>query len=96
MNLEAFKASLAAGGELPSVSGPLEALALDARGDWDAAHRTVQVIEGPEAAWVHAYLHRKEGDQSNARYWYDRCARTSCTTPLAEEWNAISAALLGR
>jgi hypothetical protein len=94
LNLEAFKAALAAGGEPPAVSGPLAALALDARGDWDAAHRTVQAIEGPEAAWVHAYLHRKEGDLSNARYWYDRSGRPPSTSPLAEEWDEIAATLL--
>lgn len=94
MNLEEFKEALVDKGDRLSVSGPLEALALDARGDWEAAHQMVQAITGPEAEWVHAYLHRKEGDASNARYWYDRCGRESCAGPLQDEWDEIASELL--
>lgn len=66
----------------------------DAHGDWDAAHRTVQDLETADAAWVHAYLHRREGDQGNARYWYARAGRPASRLPLDDEWEEITAALL--
>lgn len=44
-------------------------------GDWDGAHRIVQEMEDNEAMWIHAYLHRKEPDESNADYWYRRCGK---------------------
>ena len=61
----------------------------EAQGDWAAAHATVQDLETPAAAWVHAYLHRREGDQSNARYWYTRADRPVAKGSLEEEWLAI-------
>ena len=64
----------------------------DAKGDWTKAHESAQQDEGPRGAWVHAYLHRKEGDADNAAYWYDRADRTH--GPLADEWLAIVGALL--
>ena len=74
-----------------------EVLALwhDARGDWHQAHVVVQDLETRAAAWVHAYLHRKEGDASNARYWYDRAHQPVFRGSLEEEWTHIAAALLG-
>lgn len=54
--------------------GPLQALWYDLHGDWDTAHHIVQVLEDHDAMWVHAYLHRKEPDINNAKYWYRRCA----------------------
>jgi hypothetical protein len=71
----------------------LRALWLDARGDWDGAHRVVQDDESLEAAWVHAYLHRKEGDAGNAGYWYRRAGRAHARVGLEQEWEAIAAAL---
>ncbi len=65
-----------------------------AHGDWHGAHATVQDLETPAAAWVHAYLHRREGDQSNARYWYSRAERPPQRGPLDEEWTAIVTELL--
>jgi len=76
------------------LSPALTALWHDARGEWDAAHRTVQSDPGAQAAWVHAYLHRKEGDASNAGYWYRRAARPAAEGALEHEWRAIAAALL--
>ena len=94
MTLDEFCASVAAP-ELPAgVAGALEALWRDARNDWDGAHRTVQDDESPHAAWVHAYLHRKEGDLSNAAHWYRRAARDAAQGSLESEWRAIAAALL--
>jgi hypothetical protein len=66
-----------------------------AQGDWHGAHNTVQDLETPAAAWVHAYLHRLEGDESNARYWYSRAERPPQKTSLDDEWTAIVAELLG-
>lgn len=71
------------------LSDELVALWQDARGDWDGAHATVQDLESPAAAWVHAYLHRKEGDASNARYWYSRAGQPMFPGPLDDEWDVI-------
>lgn len=93
MNLDVFKQSLT-GSEAPAVSGPLHALWVEARGDWDAAHRIVQELDDATAAWVHAYLHRKEGDASNAGYWYRRAAKPVSSQSLNAEWDEIATSLL--
>ncbi len=67
----------------------LEALDLDMMGDWEAAHRIVQHYDDAESHWIHAYLHRKEGDLWNASYWYDRANRKLPTKHLDEEWQDI-------
>lgn len=64
-----------------------------ARNDWHRAHEAAQSDEGQDAAWVHAYLHRVEGDLPNARYWYSRAGRPAQTGPLDSEWEAIAATL---
>lgn len=71
----------------------IEALETERKGDWDAAHGMVQAINTAEAAWVHAYLHRVEGDPGNAAYWYHRAGRPECTAPLTEEWQQLFEAL---
>jgi hypothetical protein len=72
----------------------LRALDADAEGDWDAAHDLVAALEDDSAcAWVHAYLHRQEGDLDNARYWYGRAGRPEASGPLAEEARDIAQAL---
>ena len=71
----------------------LQALEAERGGDWDRAHRIVQEISTPEAAWVHAYLHRVDGDPGNAASWYRRAGKPECRTSLKEEWQAIYAAL---
>ena len=73
--------------------GPIRALELCAQGEWDAAHAIVQDDPSLEAAWVHAHLHRVEGDPSNAAYWYSRAARPVCQGDLDAERAAITAAL---
>ncbi len=78
------------------VSPVLQALWHDARGDWEAGHRIVQDLHGPDATWVHAYLHRKEGDLSNARYWYRHAGQPESQDTLEAEWRAIVTALLER
>ena len=72
----------------------LEALWWEAKGNWTRAHEIAQDIHTPDAAWVHAYLHRREGDQWNAEYWYRSAGQPVCSLPLDEEWREIVTALL--
>lgn len=67
----------------------LKALELDKNGDWDAAHRVVQILENQSAYWIHAYLHRKEPDLSNASYWYSRAKKPMPEYSLEKEWKEI-------
>jgi len=76
------------------VRDEVVALWQEAHGDWAGAHQTVQDMETPAAAWVHAYLHRREGDESNARYWYVRAGKPPCRLSLEEEWDEIAESLL--
>lgn len=94
MDLAAFRASLALPSAPSNLSRALYALWLDARGDWDGAHRSAQADEGGAGDWVHAYLHRKEGDSGSAAYWYRRARKPVCKTSLDEEWVSIATALL--
>ena len=88
MNLDEFR-------NLPTApeSAPLAALWHDSHEEWDAAHTAVQDAATADAAWVHAYLHRKEGDISNARYWYARAGKPEFTGPLEAEWATLVQAL---
>jgi hypothetical protein len=92
----AFARSIAAPQPPAGLAPAVEALWWDAKGDWKRAHRLAQMQDDGDGAWVHAYLHRKEGDQSNARYWYRKAGKAPATIPLAEEWRAIARALLAR
>jgi hypothetical protein len=94
MDLAAFRASLSLVSPPSNLSPALRALWLDARGDWDGAHEAAQADEGGGGDWVHAYLHRKEGDAGNAAYWYRRARKPVCRASLDEEWAAIANALL--
>jgi hypothetical protein len=94
MNLTEFRASLQAAAPPDAVSLPLQALWWDAKGDWDKAHDCAQAAPDPTGALVHAYLHRKEPDLSNARYWYNRAGRDPATGTLEQEWDALAAELL--
>jgi hypothetical protein len=96
MNLEQFEGSLTGKTPPRGTGGLLEALWHDANGNWDRAHALAQKETGRMAAAVHAYLHRKEGDLSNADYWYGRAARTRPGTRLATEWKALVQELLER
>jgi hypothetical protein len=78
------------------LTNALTALWFDAHEDWYEAHRLVQDDGGAEAAWVHAYLHRREGDAGNARYWYHLASREFFSGSLEEEWSRIAAALLSK
>ncbi len=96
MTLEEFRLSL--DGPAPPAGLPevLQALWHDGRGDWDAAHQVAQDVPDPDGAWVHAYLHRKEGDAGNAAYWYRRASQPVCRESLDAEWTAIVEAFLRR
>ena len=86
--------------EFKSIGNPnrltplLQALWHDANEDWVNAHLITQEINTQDAAWIHAYLHRKEGDQSNAHYWYQQAGRKFPTISLSEEWQEIARHLL--
>jgi len=94
MTLEEFHKSL--NSELPpeDLTLSLAALWWDAKGDWTKAHESAQQDEGPAGAWVHAYLHRKEEDLSNAGYWYGRAGKPQGRIPFDEEWAEIVNALV--
>ena len=94
MDIAAFKASAEADVAPDGLSLPLLALWHLAKGDWEEAHRQVQEDKNIEGAWVHAHLHRVEGDLPNARYWYQRAGRDASTAPLDQECKEITAALL--
>ena len=66
-----------------------KALYWDKQGDWDRAHRIVQEMNTSDAAWVHAYLHRKEGDKWNANYWYSRANKAFFNNSLDKEWDLL-------
>jgi hypothetical protein len=96
MDAAAFRASVHLPAPPDGLSPPLQALWWDAKGDWSRAHDCAQADPGPVAAAVHAYLHRKEPDLANARYWYDRAGRPPASGGLDTEWDALAAELLGR
>jgi hypothetical protein len=73
----------------------LMALWYDARGEWQKAHEIVQDLETREAAWIHAYLHRKEGDLSNAQYWYHRAGQSLPQGSFEQEWEMIARRFTG-
>jgi hypothetical protein len=95
MDLASFKQSVGAAAP-PKVPSAVQALWWDAKGDWTKAHECAQAQDDQEGAWVHAYLHRKEGDQSNAGYWYRRAGKSPATVSLDAEWDSIATALLAR
>lgn len=74
----------------------LRALLIDAAGDWDTAHGIAQGDHSGDGSWVHAYLHRKEGDLGNASYWYRNAGRSMPKMSLEEEWEYIALALIGK
>lgn len=94
MTLEQFRASLLQDEPPRNLSLALAGLWWDAKADWKRAHESAQQDEGPDGSWVHAYLHRKEGDSSNADYWYGRAHKAPCRNSLEQEWLAITEALL--
>ena len=93
MTFSEFKASTSQSSP-PPIDTLLQALWYDAKGDWEAAHNLAQDVHSKDGSWIHAYLHRKEGDLGNASYWYHRAGQPVCTKSLASEWEDITKALL--
>ena len=89
MNLATYIASLDGAAPAPGLSAPLAGLWWAAKGDWEQAHRIVQDENSRDAAWVHAYLHRVEGDLGNAGYWYRQAGQPVATDSLEAEWRRI-------
>ena len=96
MNAKEFKQTVSDGSMPSGLSPALQGLWQEARGKWAAAHKTVQDAGDESSAWVHAYLHRKEGDTSNAGYWYSRAGRAMPADPLDKEWEHIVETLLNK
>ena len=94
MTIEHFKSTLKSETVPEGLSAALRAMWEDARGEWDAAHQTAQDIDDKTGAWIHAYLHRKEGDLANAGYWYRRAGQPIASDSLDEEWTRIVTTLL--
>jgi hypothetical protein len=94
MTLESFKRTVRQATPPDELPPALAGLWWAAKGDWNRAHVLVQDDPSPEAAWVHAYLHRVEGDLGNANYWYRKAGRPAASDPLEAEWEAIATALL--
>jgi hypothetical protein len=94
VDIDTFEESLMQPAPPAGLSPAVEALWHERHGDWDRAHKIAQDIAGAEGAWVHAYLHRREGDESNAAYWYRQAGKPVMRGSLDEEWRAMAKALL--
>ena len=96
MTLQEFRDTLSAEGPPGDLSLALAGLWWDAKGEWTKAHESAQQDEGPSGSWVHAYLHRKEGDSTNAGYWYRRAGKPPSESSLKQEWTQITESLLSQ
>ena len=96
MTFEEFNKSLTSLSPPRSLPRLLEGLWWEKKGDWAAAHQIAQSIAGRDGALVHAFLHRREGDESNASYWYNRASRDKPHVSLEEEWESIVKELLNK
>jgi hypothetical protein len=94
MTLEEFQQSITANNPPAELSHALAGLWWDAKGDWARAHSSAMLDKSSEGSWVHAYLHRKEGDRDNAGYWYSRAQKPFCEESLQNEWSCIARELL--
>lgn len=94
MTVQEFEKSLENQDPPANVSRLLRALWLERKGDWDEGHAIVQEIPTADASWVHAYLHRREGDLGNAGYWYRRAGKPAESGSLDEEWKVLVEAFL--
>jgi len=94
MQFENFQQSINSTTPPANISVYLLAMWYDAHGDWDKAHNVVDSLDDATACWVHAYLHRKEGDMGNASYWYRRADKKMPAVALQQEWEMIVKALL--
>ena len=94
MTFEEFRDSLQQDEPSGGLSLALTGLWWEAKGDWSKAHESAQRDEGPAGAWVHAYLHRKEGDSANAAYWYQKAGKSPSRNSLTEGCDEITRSLL--
>jgi hypothetical protein len=94
MDLRSFKHSLSQPQPPAGLSLALQALWWDAQGDWERAHERAQERDDSDGMRVHAYLHRKEGDQSNADYWYRRARVAPTRVSVDEEWELLARSFL--
>lgn len=95
MDLTAFRKSLAAAAPPRELDIPIQALWWDAKGNWDKAHELADRRHDEIGSWVHAYLHRKDGDRGNAGYWYRRAGKPMPSRATFDaEWEAIARALI--
>lgn len=94
MQFEEFKQSIENNAPPAGLPVYVKALWLDAKGDWHKAHSAIDSLNDKNSSWVHAYLHRKEGDIWNADYWYAKAGKKRPAASLDEEWEAITKALL--
>jgi len=94
LDLTAFKESIHNDEPSEGLSDLLQALWWDSKENWTKAHEIAQSVTNSDGAWVHAYLHRKEGDRGNANYWYSRAGRPMSSLSLQEEWEEIVKALI--
>ncbi len=89
MLYDQFLSSLEGGNPPENISPYLLALWHDGRGDWEASHNVAQDIHDRNGSWIHAYLHRKEGDLPNAGYWYRQAGRPQPALTLQQEWEQL-------
>ena len=94
MTIDDFKKTLSASEPPRGINPLLQALWYDAKGDWSASHNIAQEIDTKDGSWVHGYLHRKEGDDGNAGYWYRKAGKEFPKVSLEEEWREIVKSLL--
>ena len=94
MDLNSFRKSVVQQAPPEGLSLAAQALWWDAKGDWDRAHQLADKRHDEVGSWVHAYLHRKEGDRGNASYWYRRAGKSMPSSSLDQEWTAIARSLL--
>jgi hypothetical protein len=94
--LAEFRDTLSSDSPPAQLSATLLALWHDAKGHWDTAHTVAQDIDGRDGSWIHAYLHRKEGDSGNAAYWYRRAGKPVSRLSLEDEWDQIVTDLVQR
>ncbi|MBS1558535.1 MAG: hypothetical protein JST69_07375 [Bacteroidetes bacterium] len=94
MTTAELKASLKVSRPPENISPLLKALWYDAKGEWTHAHTLAQEVNTKDGSWVHAYLHRKEGDKANAQYWYSRAGKNFPRISLADEWDEIVCELI--
>ncbi len=94
MTFSDFKESIKESVPPPDINTLLQALWHDAKGDWETAHNLAQEVNTKDGSWIHAYLHRKEGDLGNATYWYHRANQPVCRKSLEDEWEQIAQELI--